>query len=66
LAGRSRTTFTKLQKERARREKQQEKAARKQQRKLDNATRDPNEIAEFQPSLTVDDEGSELPADVDH
>jgi hypothetical protein len=65
LAGRSRTTFTKLQKERARREKQQEKAARKQQRKLDNATRDPNEIAEFPPSFSAEDDGSEVPADVD-
>jgi hypothetical protein len=54
-----------LQKERARREKQQEKAARKQQRKLDNATRDPNEIAEFPPSLTADDDGSEFPADIE-
>ena len=66
MAGRSRTTFTKLQKERARREKQQEKAARKQQRKLENATRDPNEIAEFPPSLSADDDGAEVPADVDH
>ena len=38
MGGRSRTTFTKLQKERARQEKQREKAARKQQRKAEGGT----------------------------
>jgi hypothetical protein len=38
MGGRSRTTFTKLQKERARQEKQREKAARKQQRKTEGGS----------------------------
>ena len=35
MSGRSGSSFSKLQKERARREKQMEKRARRQQRKLD-------------------------------
>ncbi len=38
MSGRSGTTFGKLQRERARREKQLEKAARKKQRKLEKQT----------------------------
>jgi hypothetical protein len=38
MSGRSGSSFGKLQKERARREKQLEKAARKKQRKLDKQT----------------------------
>lgn len=38
MAGSSRTTFTKRQKERARQEKRQEKAQRKAQRKQDGDT----------------------------
>ena len=38
MSGRSGSSFNKLQKERARREKQLEKQARRQQRKLDRQT----------------------------
>jgi len=38
MSGRSGSSFAKLQKERARREKQLEKQARRQQRKLDKQT----------------------------
>jgi hypothetical protein len=38
MAGRSRSSFNKRQKERSRQEKQREKAERKQQRKLDKQT----------------------------
>jgi len=43
MSGRSGSSFGKLQKERARREKQLEKAARKKQRKLDKQSPQPGE-----------------------
>lgn len=42
MSGRSGTSFSKLQKERARREKQLEKRARRQQRKLDKQAPGPS------------------------
>jgi hypothetical protein len=58
LAGNSRTTFAKRQKERARQEKRAEKAQRKAQRKLSDAE---NPSVETQPSadlvVTHDEEG---------
>lgn len=50
MGGRSRTTFTKLQKERARQEKQREKAARKQQRKTEGGTGPANDDMDIEPN----------------
>ena len=52
MAGSSRTTFAKRQKERQRQEKQQEKAQRKAQRKQQDVDQDPN-AAEKPKDLTV-------------
>jgi hypothetical protein len=52
MAGSSRTTFAKRQKERQRQEKQQEKAQRKAQRKQQDVDQDPN-AADKPKDLTV-------------
>lgn len=60
MSGKSGSTFGKLQRERARREKQLEKQARKQQRKLDKQNRVPGE--DSSESLPVETTGELLPA----
>ena len=59
MAGTSRTTFTKRQKERARQEKRAEKAQRKAERKqLGDSKRGPTETqASANLVVTLDDEG---------
>jgi hypothetical protein len=60
MSGRSGSSFAKLQKERARREKQLEKQARRQQRKLDRQTaRSGHENSEELPA-------ADFPGDVPH
>ncbi len=57
MGGRSSTTFTKLQKERARREKQSEKEQRRRQRSLDKKARlsgDPSEGEPDAPETALD------------
>ncbi|MSV29494.1 MAG: hypothetical protein EXQ52_12250 [Bryobacterales bacterium] len=48
MAGRSSTTFKKRQKELARQDKQREKAAKREQRKVEKETRGPGEEEELQ------------------
>ncbi len=47
MAGRSSTTFKKRQKELARQDKQREKAAKREQRKVEKETRGPGEEEEL-------------------
>jgi hypothetical protein len=65
LAGRSRTTFRKREKELARLEKRKEKAERREQRKLDKQTQGPDDgvaSAEDLEDLGLDDD-EDLAAD---
>lgn len=61
MAG-SRTTFTKRAKERARQERQAEKAQKKSLRKEEKQTRDP-ELSTGQPVIALDEDGQPLPLD---
>jgi vacuolar-type H+-ATPase subunit E/Vma4 len=56
MAGNSRTTLGKRQKERARQEKRAEKAQRKAQRKLEKQSQLPQEKSK-DPVITYDEEG---------
>jgi len=69
MSGRSGTTFGKLQRERARREKQLEKAARKKQRKLEKQTMPSNGedgAEEFLPGDAVEMPAAEDVAAANH
>jgi hypothetical protein len=67
MSGRSGSSFGKLQKERARREKQLEKAARKKQRKLEKqapqpSEYDPQDVLHQDPATTLPDHAPSIPA----
>jgi hypothetical protein len=66
MAGRSRSSFNKRQKERSRQEKQREKAERRVQRKLEkqptspeDSIGEPQDFSELPESLTYSDSSSE-------
>jgi len=61
MAG-SRTTFNKRAKERARQERQAEKAQKKSLRKEEKETRDPA-LSTGQPVIALDEDGQPLPLD---
>jgi len=62
MAGSSRTTFTKRAKERARQERQAEKAQKKTVRKEEKQTREPVS-SPGQPVIALDEDGQPLPLD---
>ena len=62
MAGSSRTTFTKRAKERARQERQAEKAQKKSLRKEEKQAREPD-LPAGQPVIALDEDGQPLPLD---
>ena len=62
MAGSSRTTFTKRAKERARQERQAEKAQKKTFRKEEKQTREPASSTGA-PVIALDEDGQPLPLD---
>ena len=62
MAGSSRTTFTKRAKERARQERQAEKAQKKSLRKEEKQAPRP-ELSTGQPVIALDEDGQPLPLD---
>ena len=63
MAGSSRTTFTKRAKERARQERQAEKAQKRTFRKEEKQTRESGSPSGAPPVIALDEEGQPLPLD---